>query len=55
MVRLSYSFRLCRWAVKSRIYDKSKVSLSRVIEDGFTVLINEEDKHVKVMVDLSAS
>ncbi|KAI1429645.1 dehydrogenase [Xylaria sp. FL1777] len=33
----------------------SKISINRVIEDGFLALINEKDKHVKLMVDLSAS
>jgi threonine dehydrogenase-like Zn-dependent dehydrogenase len=31
-----------------------KISIDRVVEDGFNALINEKDKHVKVMVDLSA-
>ncbi|GAP92959.1 putative ()-butanediol dehydrogenase [Rosellinia necatrix] len=32
-----------------------KISIDRVIEDGFHALINEKDDHVKIMVDLSTS
>ncbi|KAJ2987866.1 hypothetical protein NUW58_g4273 [Xylaria curta] len=31
-----------------------KIPLNRVVEDGFDALINEKDKHIKIMVDLSA-
>lgn len=32
----------------------SKISIDRVVEDGFDALVNEKDKHVKILVDLSA-
>ncbi|RWA07158.1 hypothetical protein EKO27_g7948 [Xylaria grammica] len=32
-----------------------KIPIDRIVEDGFEALINEKDKHVKLMVDLSAS
>ncbi|KAI0429523.1 dehydrogenase [Xylaria sp. FL1042] len=32
----------------------SKISIDRVAEDGFEALVNEKDKHVKILVDLSA-
>ncbi|KAI0490464.1 dehydrogenase [Xylaria cf. heliscus] len=32
-----------------------KIALHRVVEDGFEVLINERQKHIKVLVDLSAT
>ncbi|TGJ79374.1 hypothetical protein E0Z10_g9392 [Xylaria hypoxylon] len=32
----------------------SKISIDRVVEDGFEAFMNENDKHVKLMVDLSA-
>ncbi|KAI8630365.1 GroES-like protein [Xylariaceae sp. FL1651] len=31
-----------------------KISIDRIVEDGFNALISEKDKHVKIMVDLSA-
>ncbi|KAI0534941.1 dehydrogenase [Xylaria digitata] len=31
-----------------------KIRIDRVVEDGFEALINEKDKHVKIMVDLIA-
>ncbi|RMD41921.1 hypothetical protein DV735_g3229, partial [Chaetothyriales sp. CBS 134920] len=31
----------------------SKIAVDRVVEDGFTPLINEKDKHVKILVDMS--
>lgn len=30
-----------------------KISINRVVEDGFMALINEKDKHVKILVDLT--
>ena len=30
-----------------------KIPIDRVVEDGFTPLINEKEKHVKILVDLS--
>ena len=30
----------------------SKIAINRVVEDGYTALINEKDKHVKILVDL---
>ncbi|KAI0525405.1 dehydrogenase [Xylaria bambusicola] len=33
----------------------SKVSLDRAIEDGFEALIHQRNKHIKLMVDLSAT
>lgn len=30
-----------------------KISIDRVVEDGFMALINEKDKHVKILVDLT--
>ncbi|KAI1284728.1 dehydrogenase [Xylaria sp. FL0933] len=32
----------------------SKISIHRVVEDGFEALVNDKDKHVKIMVDLSS-
>ncbi|KAI0413680.1 dehydrogenase [Xylaria grammica] len=32
-----------------------KIPIDRIVEDGFEALINEKEKHVKLMVDLSAS
>ncbi|KAI0437950.1 dehydrogenase [Xylaria telfairii] len=32
-----------------------KIALDRVVKDGFEALINEKHKHIKIMVDLSAS
>ena len=32
----------------------SKIKIDRVAEDGFKPLINEKDKHVKILVDLAA-
>ncbi|RMZ80614.1 hypothetical protein DV738_g2565, partial [Chaetothyriales sp. CBS 135597] len=31
----------------------SKIAVDRVVEDGFTPLIKEKDKHVKILVDMS--
>lgn len=30
-----------------------KIAIDRVVEDGFNPLINEKEKHVKILVDLS--
>lgn len=30
-----------------------KIAIDRVVEDGFHPLINEKEKHVKILVDLS--
>lgn len=30
-----------------------KIAIDRVVEDGFDPLINEKEKHVKILVDLS--
>ena len=32
----------------------SKIKIDRIAEDGFAPLINEKDKHVKILVDLAA-
>ncbi len=32
----------------------SKIRIDRVAEDGFRPLIDEKDKHVKILVDLKA-
>ncbi|KAI9880267.1 MAG: hypothetical protein M1823_006750, partial [Watsoniomyces obsoletus] len=32
----------------------SKIRVDRVVEDGYTPLINEKDKHVKILVDMNA-
>ena len=32
----------------------SKIRMDRIAEDGFTPLIEEKDKHVKILVDLAA-
>jgi threonine dehydrogenase-like Zn-dependent dehydrogenase len=32
-----------------------KISINRIVEDGFETLIHDKDKHVKIMVDLSDS
>lgn len=29
-----------------------KIAIDRVVEDGYTALINEKDKQVKILVDL---
>jgi threonine dehydrogenase-like Zn-dependent dehydrogenase len=29
----------------------SKIRLDRVVEDGFSLLLNDKDKHVKILVD----
>lgn len=31
----------------------SKIAIDRVAEDGYRALIEEKDKHVKILVDLS--
>ena len=31
----------------------SKIAIDRVVEDGFEPLINQKEKHVKILVDLS--
>lgn len=31
----------------------SKIAIDRIVEDGFMPLINEKEKHVKILVDLS--
>lgn len=41
---------------KSMVPDKmitGKIAIDRVVEDGFHPLINEKEKHVKILVDLS--
>lgn len=30
-----------------------KIAIDRIVEDGFHPLINEKEKHVKILVDLS--
>jgi threonine dehydrogenase-like Zn-dependent dehydrogenase len=32
----------------------SKIRIDRIVEDGFKPLIEEKDKHVKILVDLKA-
>ena len=32
----------------------SKIAINRIVEDGFTPLIKEKDKHVKILIDLAA-
>jgi hypothetical protein len=32
----------------------SKISMHEVIEKGFRALINERDKHVKILIDINA-
>jgi threonine dehydrogenase-like Zn-dependent dehydrogenase len=33
----------------------SKIRIDRLVEDGFTPLVDEKDKHVKILVDLTSS
>lgn len=30
-----------------------KIAIDRIVEDGYLPLINEKEKHVKILVDLS--
>ena len=41
-------------ALKPEKMITSKIRIDRVAEDGFKPLINEKDKHVKILVDLKA-
>lgn len=41
-------------ALKPEKMITSKIRIDRVAEDGFAPLINEKDKHVKILVDLKA-
>jgi hypothetical protein len=33
----------------------SKIKIDRLVEDGFTLLVEEKDTHVKILVDLTPS
>jgi hypothetical protein len=33
----------------------NKIRIDRLVEDGFTPLVEEKDKHVKILVDLTPS
>ncbi|KAI1191946.1 hypothetical protein F5B17DRAFT_380189 [Nemania serpens] len=46
---------LCEGRLRPESMITSKISIDRVVEDGFDALVNEKDKHVKILVDLSAS
>ena len=39
-------------AIKPEKMITSKIKIDRVVEDGFKPLIEEKDKHVKILVDL---
>jgi threonine dehydrogenase-like Zn-dependent dehydrogenase len=41
-------------ALKPEKMITSKIRIDRIAEDGFEPLINEKDKHVKILVDLKA-
>ena len=41
-------------ALKPEKMITSKIRIDRVAEDGFRPLIDEKDKHVKILVDLKA-
>jgi len=40
-------------AMKPEAMITSKIAIDRVVEDGFMPLINEKEKHVKILVDLT--
>lgn len=33
----------------------SKIKMDRLVDDGYLALINEKDKHVKILVDVQGS
>jgi hypothetical protein len=41
-------------ALKPEKMITSKIRIDRIAEDGFKPLIEEKDKHVKILVDLKA-
>lgn len=41
-------------AIKPEAMITSKIKIDRVVEDGFRALIEEKDKHVKILVDSRA-
>jgi threonine dehydrogenase-like Zn-dependent dehydrogenase len=41
-------------ALKPEKMITSKIRIDRIAEDGFEPLVNEKDKHVKILVDLKA-
>lgn len=44
---------LGKGAMKPEAMITGKIAIDRVVEDGFTPLIEEKEKHVKILVDLS--
>lgn len=44
---------LAEGALKPEKMITGKIAIDRVVEDGFDPLINEKEKHVKILVDLS--
>ncbi|KAI0017024.1 zinc-binding dehydrogenase-domain-containing protein [Xylariomycetidae sp. FL0641] len=45
---------LCEKKLKPERMITKKIAIERVVEDGFEPLMHEKDKHVKIMVDLTA-